>query len=298
MANKIIFNLISSNRQSNHWTRYIKKVDENNKTINIGTLYLDYNNLEKNQKVYDKLEHNEIIQCKEFISVYNKTRRCLDSANNSNFKSQTIYWNESFANMLYEVAEYAENNGVNFMPKDALFENLLHKLETLNKQIDLSDIFDKYNFKPTYKGALFHIDNTERQALIDHFLNINSDKTLLINSFNDYLHDVYKVEKTFTYEMLEELTQNRKDRAIRSYVMSACIDILLSYGVNLCDKHSPAMIFYYWYSVRLKKYNAYEAINQFMNEFEIDEKQLELVYPALTDLLSKPIMPNHVLIQN
>lgn len=298
MMSKIIFNLFKTHRPSDSRKRYIKKVDENNDTINIGSLYLNYNDFHKNDKIYENLLPNEVIQCKEFINTYNKMRRCKSSTSNDSFKAQTIYWDSDFANMLYEIAEYAQSQGVNFMPKDYMFEAILGKLESLNKQIDLSEIFNKYQFRPTYKGHMLNISNNQRQAVISDFLRLNDDHDQLMTAFNDHIHDCYSIDKQFTYNMLQELTENHKDRAIRSYVMSACIDMLLGYGINPCVSHNAGLVFYYWYSVRTEQYNAYDAIKKFTQQVEVSEDQMNQVYLALTDLISKPILPNHVKIKN
>jgi hypothetical protein len=95
--------------------------------------------------------------------------------------------------------------------------------------------------------------------------------------------------------MLLEHTQGSSKRAIKSYLMSACIDILVSQGVNPCDKHDAGLIFFYWYAPRIKQYNSTQALNRFISEFgQPTEEQMTLVYLAMTDLLSRPISENHV----
>ena len=294
MLNKVIFNIPTTDRPSDKRRRYIKKVDDDNKTISIGSLHLDYNMQDDNEKIYEKLKPNEITQCKEFVKIYNKMRRCKKDTTNQSFKAQTIYWDEGFANMLYEISERAETKGLSFFPKDIMFEGLLKRLGDIEEKLELGDIFEKYLFQTTYKGALLKIQNSQRQALIKEFLATDEDSEHLMLLFNDHLRDCYDVEKVFTYQMLEDLISNPKERAIRSYVMSACIDVMSNYGVNPCENHDAGMVFYYWYNVRLSQMNSHKAVKQFTSEFSPNDEEMDKVYIALTDLISKPSLPNHI----
>ncbi len=298
MLTKIIFNRPTQNRPGDAGRRFIKKNDPDNKTVSVGNLFLDYNRAQDNQELYKKLETNEVIQCKEFLTTFNKTRRCIPSASNATFNAQTIYWDEDFAHLLYEVAELAQENGIDFLPKDTMLEALLSKLQQLETKLDLSDIFNKYQFNSTYKRSMLSIGFSQKKALLKSFLEIDENKDHLMTLFNDYIHDQLGMEKTFTYKMLDDLihqTNESEDyRGLKSYVLSACIDIMDNYGVNPCEDHSPGMIFHYWYSVRLQKFTGHQAVKKFVAEFEPNEDDMDQVFLALTDIISKPVLPNHV----
>ncbi len=302
MLSKIIFNRPAlNNRPGNASRRAIRLKNDNNKTIQVGDLHLDYNRAKDNKNLFDKLSADGIIQCREFFNVYNQTRRCMPSASNATFNAQTIYWDENFAHLLYEVAELAQCNGIDFLPKEVMFESLLSKLQQLEKKLDLSEIYKKYDFNSTYKRPLLPISFDQKKALLQSFLALDEDKDHLIMLFNDHIHDQFNMGKTFTYNMLEEIIRQGSDsseyRGLKSYVLSACIDVMDSYGVNACEEHSPGMIFYYWYNVRLEKFNGHQAVKRFVAEFEPAEEYMDQVYLALTDIISKPILPNHVFLK-
>jgi hypothetical protein len=284
--NKIIFNIPNSKRPTDNTTRYIKRVDKNGITENIGVLRLEYNQTHRNEDLYKKLSYEDIIQCKEFIHIYNKSRRNNRLSSNKTFKANAFYLDENFVDMLYSISVFADNQGEQFYPKNIMYDAVLDKLEKLNKKLDLSDIFEKYDFDTSHTKRLINIDHNNRIDTIKLFLSLDSDKDKLIQSLNDRLKDFYDINKDFTLKMIEELI-TRKDRGIKAYIMSACIDIIDRYGINPILKIDAGTIFYYWYMHRLDSYTSHQAIKQFSKEFEPNNDQMDSILLACADLVSK-----------
>lgn len=264
----------------------------------LGSLYLDFPMQDRNKDLFSKCTPIEIIQCIEYVRVYNKLRRTMGSSN-QDMETFSVHLNQKLPDALYEIAERASESNIDFYPQDILMEALLSKIEEVSHKIDINDILSKYNLCPDYRKNIAPIPTLElQQKLIQAVLNIQDDPQQVVRIFNDTLTQHYGKSKHFTFEWLTDLATGKSTERIKSFWLSTCIDVLQLYGVNPYKLFPAHFIFEYWLSPRLKKYAIHDALKQFIVEFEIPESEVESLLQVATDLYSKPILETHVSILN
>lgn len=288
----------ASNVDSDSYRMNIHRGKYNEDRKHLGSLYLDYSMVDKNKPLFDKCTPQELIQLTEYISIFNKMRRCLGSQN-KDIKVFGLHLDQHFPDILYEVAEAAKNAGIDFMPQDYIVDCLLNKVTEIGKQVDLSSIYQKYQFNPDYKQALRDtVSIDQRKRLVAAITSIEDEPGRIAQVFNDNLLEKYGKSKGFSYERLVELSAPDNPEKLKVYFLSNCVDTLQLYGINPCELLSPAMVFEYWLLPRISLYSLKKAIERFMLEFEVNEEYMDELITVATDLYSRPISANHVHIIN
>lgn len=291
----LTFSRPASNIDSDNYRMNIHRGKYNKDRKYLGSLYLDYSMQDKNDAIFEKCSPQEMIQLKEYVSVFNKMRRCIGATNKS-MSNFGLHWGSYFPDVIYAIAEAANKAGIAFLPQDFITDALLEKITEISQQIDLEGIYKKYQFQPDYKKALVgrpHID--KRKRLLQAVINIADEPSCIEQVFNDNLLEQYGKSKPVSYEKLKALADIDNHEKIKIFYLSNCIDTLALYGNNPCDVLEPEIVFEYWLSPRIKFYSASNAIKQFCAEFDIkDQESIDEFIMIATDVYTRPVAVNHV----
>ena len=268
----------------------------------LGHLYLNSNEIYKNNQLYEKLNSEQIEQANRFVQEYNKERRLVEDFSNEKYNLSSFYLSDTTTLMLEELEQMKKIKPITSLINEAIHKELLNITE---KDNEARSVCDKYGYDYLQlmafkkKKNVFSADYEQIKKIIDLFLSLEDDKQNIINNLNDHLITRFNTEKQFTLEHFEKILDPENTFVAKAYLIGAMIDVIHSYGVNPVLELDMGVVFFYWYQIRLLHYSEPKALQKFIKEFELDDNGLvdsfiDSVNKPLVELMTREITDKYV----
>jgi hypothetical protein len=125
-------------------------------------------------------------------------------------------------------------------------------------------------------------------------LSLEDNKNNIIENLNDYLVDCFNTNKTFNLEQINLMLDNSNKYFAKAYLLGAMIDIIQSYGINPVKHIDISVVFFYWYQIRLLRYNETKAVDKFIKEFELDNSIKLDIHKPLVELVTRKVSDKYI----
>ena len=272
----------------------------------VGTLYLNYNEVVKNDDLYNKLTPQQREECESFIKEYNQERRLIVDFTNETFNAQSFYCDDVTITILDELHKLGRAKPVTTLIGESIKKELLRLTE---KDSIARDICDRYNYNYTQLQTsqkhknVYTVSFEQRRSIIDLFLSLEEDKQNILNNLNDYLALNFNTNKQLSLEQLYRMIDPYSDYFPKSYMLGAMIDIIDRYGVNPTAELDIGVVFFYWYQIRLFKYSEPKSLEKFIKDFKLIENESIAVFEheidrPLIELMTREMTDKYVGLNN
>ena len=268
----------------------------------LGHLYLNYNEVHKNNELYLKFTEKQAEQADIFIREYNKERRLVENFTNENYNMSDFYISDTTALMLEELEHLKKIKPITSLINEAIHKELINITE---KDDEAKAVCNKYGYDYLQlmafkkKKNVFSSNMEQVSEIINLFLSLEDDTQNIINNLNDHLITRFNTEKQFTLEHFEKILDPENTFVAKAYLIGAMIDVIHSYGVNPVLELDMGVVFFYWYQIRLLQYAEPKALQKFIKEFELDDNGLvdsfiDSVNKPLVELMTREITDKYV----
>lgn len=285
------FKKLGDHQPQNDRARSVLRLHDG-KQERIGTLYLNANEFDKNDNIFEKLSPDEIKEVNSFITNYNNQRRLMAHFNNKSLNTYSYHINDDLLALYNAIEATTEQSKPLTLLIQQSIENAIDKaaqsddnVKSLCQQYGYNYQIQKTVFKPTFE---------DRKKIIEIFLSLDDDKERLMQNLNDYLLDCFNTKKQFTVDQVYNMINPELDFFPKAYFMAAVIDVIQSYGINPTSNCDIQTIFHYWYQARLLHLTEPKATKLFTKLFELDEDCINLLQDSLRELLTRDISKQYV----